>query len=128
MSHRLFHYSLFLGVILARVPAWAQETPASPPPAGSSSTPTATTTAPTAPATTAPAAPSDETLKKAKSAGLHAETHKGVTVYCYEDANLGTRFTTKKCVDGSQLDQLVALRQAARDGALQRPPTGTSAR
>lgn len=132
MTHRILHHSLFLSVIIATVPVWAQETPASPPPASSSSsstsTTTTTTTTPAAPVNNAPAAPSDETLKKAKAAGLRAETRKGVTVYCYEDANLGTRFTTKKCVDGSQLDQLIAQRQAARDGTLQGPMTGTSSK
>jgi hypothetical protein len=76
----------------------------------------------------APATPSDETLKKAKAAGLHAENRKGTTVYCYEDATIGTRFTTKKCVDGSQLDALIAQRHAVRDAAMQGPMTGTSSR
>jgi hypothetical protein len=76
----------------------------------------------------APAAPSDETLKKAKAVGLHAETRKGETVYCYEDANLGTKFTTKKCVPPSQLDALIAQRQANTDAFTQRPMTGTSTR
>jgi hypothetical protein len=114
-----------VSAIIATSPVWAQETPASAPPASSTSTPTSTATTPAAPAN---AAPSEETLKKAKAAGLHAETRKGATVWCYEDANLGTRFTTKKCVDGSQLDALIAQRQAVRDNAMQRPMTGTGSK
>ena len=98
------------------------------------SQPAQSTTAPAAPATTspaapaAPAAPSDETLKKAKSIGYHAETRKGATVYCREDANIGTHFTTKKCVDGSQLDAVIAQQQELKDATLQRPMTGTGSR
>jgi hypothetical protein len=47
--------------------------------------------------------------------GLHAEVHNGATQYCWEDANLGTRFPTKKCVGEDQLNTLVAQRQATQD-------------
>jgi chorismate synthase len=36
-------------------------------------------------------------------------------VYCWEDANIGSPFKTKKCVGESQLDELISQRQAQRD-------------
>jgi len=63
----------------------------------------------------APATPSPETLKKARDAGLKPEVRKGVTVYCWEDAEIGTHFKTKKCVNDTQLAQVIEQRQAAKD-------------
>jgi hypothetical protein len=63
----------------------------------------------------AAAAPSPETLKKARDAGLKPEVRKGVTVYCWEDADIGTRFKTKKCVDDTRLAEVIEQRQAAKD-------------
>ena len=64
-----------------------------------------------------PAAPGPDaaTLKKARDAGLKPEVRKGVTVFCWEDADIGSRFKTKKCVDESRLDDIIAQRQAQRD-------------
>ena len=64
-----------------------------------------------------PAAPGPDaaTLKKARDAGLKPEVRKGVTVYCWEDADIGSRFKTKKCVDESRLDEIIMQRQAQRD-------------
>ena len=67
------------------------------------------------PATDAtPAAPSAETLKKARSLGLHPESRRGATVYCWEEAAIGSRFKDKHCVPESQLDELVAKREAVQ--------------
>lgn len=141
MRHWIFSQPVLMSLLIASLPVCAQQsststpptsTSATTPPASSTSTTTTEPSQPTQsqppPSTTAPAAPSDETLKKAKAVGLHAETRKGATVYCYEDANIGTHFTTKKCVDASQLDTLIAQRQANKDATLQRPMTGTSSR
>jgi hypothetical protein len=69
----------------------------------------------TTPAAT-PAAPSEETIKKAKQAGMHAEVNKnGMTLFCWEDATVGTRFKTKKCIDQTQVDAVALQRQAAKD-------------
>jgi hypothetical protein len=40
---------------------------------------------------------------------------KGVTVYCWEDATIGTRFTTKKCVDEDQLVDMIPQREVQQD-------------
>jgi len=70
---------------------------------------------PSADAPPANATPSPEVLKKARENGLKPEVRKGVTVYCWEDADVGSRFKTKKCVNDSQLEQVIATRQAQRD-------------
>ena len=128
MRYRTFSQPLFLSLMVAALPVCAQEASTATPPATPPATSTSATT--TAPASSpAPAVSSDEDLKKAKAAGLHAETRKGATVYCYEDATIGSRFTTKKCVNGgAQLDALIAQRQAAKDSTLQRPMTGTGSK
>ncbi len=99
MSPSLRPWALFGLLLAATVPAVAQETPAA--------------------SAAAPPGPSAEMLKKAKDVGLHPENRRGATVYCWEDAEVGTRFKTKKCVPESQLDELVARREAAQQNARQ---------
>jgi hypothetical protein len=62
-----------------------------------------------------PTGPSEAIIKKARTAGLKAETRNGMTVFCWQDANTGSRFTTKKCVDETRLDFILQERQDARD-------------
>jgi hypothetical protein len=119
VSHSKIRFPLLIGAMLAAaLPAYSQQSSA-PPANTSASTPAQTSTTASATQTTAsdsaPAKPSDATVKKAKSMGLHAEVHNGATQYCWEDANLGTRFPTKKCVGEDQLNDLVAQRQATQD-------------
>lgn len=124
--------------MIAALPVYAQESSTPPPPASSAPAstpapaaatpaPAATTAAPAA-STPAPASSSDADLKKARAAGLRPETRKGATVYCYEDSNIGSHFTTKKCVDASQLDALIAQRQATKNAVMQGPMMGTSSK
>ena len=75
----------------------------------------APTSAAAPPADKAPAGPSADTLKKARAGGLKPEVRNGVTVFCWEDADIGTRFKTKKCVNEDQLAQILEIRQAQRD-------------
>jgi hypothetical protein len=137
VRHWIFSQPLLMSLMIASLPVCAQQSSTTAPAASTTATqpsepaqsqPAQSTTAPANTAPAAPAAPSDDTLKRAKAAGLHAETRKGATVYCYEDATIGTHFTTKKCVDPSQLDALIAQRQAIKDATLQRPMTGTGSR
>lgn len=101
-----------IAVVGAAAPAHSQ----SPPPAASTPAEPAAPAADKPPAADkAPPAPSAETLKRAKSVGMHPEVRKGGTVYCWEDASVGTRFTTKKCVDENQLDDMIAQREAQQD-------------
>jgi predicted lipoprotein with Yx(FWY)xxD motif len=135
MSYSRIRFPLLMGAMMAAaLPAYSQQSSSSAPPANtpppaaaSAATTTATATAaapaqtstPAAAQTTAsdsaPAKPSEETVKKAKSMGLHAEVRKGVTVYCWEDANTGSRFPTKKCANENQLDDIIQQRQAMQD-------------
>jgi hypothetical protein len=105
-----------IAVAGAAAPAYSQ----SPPPA--TSAPAASPPAASAPAESAappadntPPGPSAETLKRAKSVGLKPEKRKNGTVYCWEDATTGTRFTTKKCIDEDQLGDMIAQREAQQD-------------
>jgi hypothetical protein len=133
MSYSRIHFPLLMGAMMAaELPAYSQQPTSSaapantpPPAAASAATTTATAAAPTQTSTppaaqtttsdSAPAKPSEETLKKAKAMGLHAEVRKGVTVYCWEDSNTGSRFPTKKCANETQLDDIIAQRQAMQD-------------
>jgi hypothetical protein len=86
------------------------------PPSAPTATPTVAPTEPAAsPAPAAPAGPSAETLKKARMAGYHPETKKGVTMYCQETANIGTRFPTKKCLNEQQLNGVVDIQHQQQD-------------
>jgi hypothetical protein len=59
-------------------------------------------------------ATSDASLsKKAREAGWRPEAHNGETVYCRDDAQVGSRFATRRCVHENQL--LVLLDQAQAD-------------
>jgi hypothetical protein len=71
--------------------------------------------APAAQATTAPAGPSPELLKKARDAGIKPEVRNGTTVYCWKDADIGSRLPSKKCVDEAQLQVMLDRRQEQRD-------------
>jgi hypothetical protein len=152
MAHRLPVSLFLLGASLAGAniaasgPAFAQAPPNAPPnaPAAPASdtapAPTQSSAPPSAPAATpaaapkepaasptpaAPAGPSDETLKKARLAGYHPETRKGITLYCQETANLGTRFPTKKCVDEQQLNGVADLQRQQQDD-MRKPLAGAN--
>jgi hypothetical protein len=95
-------------------------------------TSTSSTTAPPAaaapPADAPPPGPSKDTLRKARNLGMHPEhTSSGKTVYCWEDADTGTHFKTKKCVDEYQLQATMEQRQALIDN-LSRSLNGTSSK
>jgi hypothetical protein len=133
MNYSRLRFLLLMGAIMAAaLPAYPQQSTSSAPPANtpppaaaSAATTTATAAAPaqaptpaaaqTTASDSAPAKPSEETLKKAKAMGLHAEVRKGVTVYCWEDSNTGSRFPTKKCADENQLNDIIQQRQAMQD-------------
>lgn len=56
-----------------------------------------------------PAKPSDPAAfaKRAKDAGWKAEVHGGNTKYCRDDPQVGSRFSTRRCVDEIQLATLM---------------------
>jgi hypothetical protein len=122
MTYSKFRSLSFIGaMIVIAAPVYSQQPPASTPApttAEPAAQPTATEKA--APATQAPTAvnapqgPSAETLKKAKSLGMRPEVRKGVTVYCWEDADIGTRFSTKKCVNEDGLADKIRQLEAQK--------------
>jgi hypothetical protein len=124
------------GPVLAQAPPDAPTSPAASPagtpaapaaqgsdssaaPTESPAPPSAPTAAPTAPATSpppaSPAGPSADTLKKARVAGYRPETKNGITMYCQETANIGTRFPTKKCLDEQQLKGVLDIQHQQQD-------------
>jgi len=134
VSHIKLQYPLSIMMIVAAVPLYAQQPAAPAAAAPAASAPAATTPAanpaPAAAQTSAStkaAQPSPETVKKARELGLRPEVHKGVTMYCWQDSNIGSRFPTKKCADADQLDDIIAQREAAKDD-MRRSMTGTSSR
>jgi hypothetical protein len=126
MTHSKLHLLVLLAAMLGVAgAAYAQQ------PSDSATAPTSTssTTPPPAaappPADAPPPGPSKETLRKARGLGMHPEhTSSGKTVYCWEDADTGTHFKTKKCVDEYQLQATIEQRQALVD-QLQRSMNGT---
>jgi hypothetical protein len=78
----------------------------------------ATTAAPTpapAPQPVKPTGPSADTLKKAKLDGYKAKLRKGQTLFCKEQVELGSHFSTETCIDENQLLIVMDREQAARD-------------
>jgi hypothetical protein len=92
-------------------PVYSQQSPDAAKGPAATSAPPATQ----APADTAPSGPTAETLKRANAVGLRPEVRKGGTVYCWESADIGTRFKTKKCVDENRLVDMVQQLEAQRD-------------
>jgi hypothetical protein len=108
------------GAPSAQAPATTSAVVPTPTAAASATASSAPATAPAA-AASAPAAPSADLIKKARAAGFKPETQKdGTTMFCYKDADTGTRFQTKKCVDQDHLNAVLNLRQNEREN-LNRP-------
>jgi hypothetical protein len=102
-------------------PASPAASSSSAPSAASSSTQPA---ASSASSDTSSSGPSPDLIKKARAEGFKPETHKnGETVYCYKDANLGTRFETKKCVSADGLQAAIDARQDQRNNLHMRSGT-----
>ncbi len=60
-------------------------------------------------------APSADARKKAQQFGFHTEIYNGKTMFCKDDATLGTRLTSKKCMDAIQFEDYAVQLQIARD-------------
>jgi hypothetical protein len=81
---------------------------------------TATASKPASSETTASSEPSPEVLKEARREGFKPKKRNGVTMFCYTDATLGTRFETEKCFDQAHMEALAQQRQDQRN-LMQRP-------
>lgn len=88
--------------------AGAQQSPSAAP-TQQPAAPAATATAPASTSTAAPAAPaqpqgpSADVIKQARQAGYHMRTSRGNYYFCKEDADLGSRLATEKCIDSDTL-------------------------
>jgi hypothetical protein len=58
--------------------------------------------------------------KMAKKAGWHTEVQNGSTFYCRESADVGTRFSTKKCATPAQLAVVLEQQEYEKDQLKQR--------
>jgi hypothetical protein len=63
--------------------------------------------------------------KKAKEAGWRPEVRSGVTVYCRQDAVVGSRFTQKRCATETQLAGVLERQEYEREQLKQRGCGGT---
>jgi hypothetical protein len=127
MTHsRLPHLVLLAAMLGLAGSAYAQQaSDTATAPTSTSATPAPAAAAP--PADAPPPGPSKETLRKARGLGMHPEhTSSGQTVYCWEDADTGTHFKTKKCVNENQLQATMEARQALIDNFQRSNMTGTS--
>jgi hypothetical protein len=103
MTYSKFRSLAFISAIIAiAAPVYSQQPPAATP-APAAADPAAPPATQASATDKAPPGPSAETLNRAKAVGLRPEVRKGVIVYCWEDADIGTRFATKKCVDENAL-------------------------
>ena len=69
----------------------------------------------TEPAASAPIEPSPAARRKARNYGFRAEIYDGKTMFCREDATLGTRLVSKKCMGADQFEDYAVQLQIARD-------------
>jgi hypothetical protein len=59
--------------------------------------------------------PSAAARKKAREYGFHAEIYDGKTMFCRDDATLGTRIPAKRCMDSADFEDYGRMLQIARD-------------
>jgi hypothetical protein len=122
--------ALFSLMLAAAAPCMAQTEPsapsaaASPPAAASSAAPanaaSASSSAPASSSARATSAatddPSPDLIKKAHREGYKPEKQKnGETLFCHKDADIGTRFETKKCVKPDEIQVVIDARQDQRN-------------
>jgi hypothetical protein len=84
--------------------------------AQANATAAANASAQTAPAVTAAKKePSAAARKKAREYGFHAEVYDGKTMFCRDDATLGTRIESKRCMNSEDFEDYGRMLQIARD-------------
>jgi hypothetical protein len=116
---------LLISLMAGAAPLCAQQTTAAPTPPATSTPADAAAAAPAPAAPAAPAAtttasaaskiPSPDTVKKAKLAGYRAKLKKGATVFCKEQTEIGTHFSTENCINEDQLALVLDREQEQRD-------------
>jgi hypothetical protein len=77
--------------------------------------------------TAAPERPSVEVLRQATLAGYHVrKLRQGATIFCKNEAHVGTRFSTESCIDETQLEEFLIRTQSQRDELKNRKGTSTA--
>jgi hypothetical protein len=59
--------------------------------------------------------PTPQARKKASEYGFHAEIYDGKTMFCRDDAYVGTRIKSKLCMDSNQFEDYAVQLKIARD-------------
>jgi ABC-type transport system substrate-binding protein len=59
--------------------------------------------------------PTAAARKKAADFGFHSEMYSGKTFFCKDDATVGTRIASKKCIDPDNFEDYAIQMQIARD-------------
>jgi hypothetical protein len=59
--------------------------------------------------------PSPQAQKKAREYGFHAEVYSGKTMFCKDDATLGTRLASKRCMGAFEFEDYATQLKIARD-------------
>ena len=59
--------------------------------------------------------PSPQAQKKAREYGFHAEVYSGKTMFCRDDATLGTRLKSKRCMGALEFEDYSTQLKIARD-------------
>jgi hypothetical protein len=59
--------------------------------------------------------PTPQARKKASEFGFHAEIYDGKTMFCRDDAYVGTRIKSKLCMDSNQFEDYAVQLKIARD-------------
>jgi len=118
-----FFTAVALAACAATAPLPAPINVTAPSAAASSVSPATTTTTAMA---AAPASSSAAVLKQAKLASYYPKKlRQGTTVFCKEEARLGSRFNSESCIDETQLEEFLIRAQDQRDKLTNRRETGT---
>ncbi|MDP9008691.1 MAG: hypothetical protein M3N91_08290 [Pseudomonadota bacterium] len=115
MSEFQFKRLLVTAILVAiTVPIYAQQAP-EPAKAPANSSPAAPAQADISAQDADAAAAAAAIAKKAKAAGWRPEMRSGVTVYCRQDAEVGSRFTKKRCATETQLAAVLERQEYERE-------------
>jgi hypothetical protein len=136
LNHQEARILILSSVMIGIGPAYAAQSPDQP---SADTSPPATTAPAAAPATPAPPAtaapvtaaaptsPSVEVLRKARLAGYHIrKLREGTTVFCKNEAHVGSRFSAESCIDEPQLQETLIRAEDQRDKLTNRRETGTN--
>jgi hypothetical protein len=121
LIHLDTRFLILIGVMIGSHAVYAGPSPDQP----SASTPSPSPTAAAGPPTVL-APPSADVLKRARLAGYRIrKLRAGTTVFCKQEAHVGTRFSTDSCIDETTLEEFLLRAQSQRDSVKNHIGTST---